>query len=445
MTHASMDPLRKAAVLLASLEPATAGILLQQMDPQQAQRVREVLCVLGPVDDDEREAVVREFFASGAAAALETQDSPSPDAAHRASFDPSSDGRSLGAQQPATTAGMRTTAPNIVGQTNNASSLARGDATAPASPEVSAGRPSRQRARAGVVPSPRNLPPDGMARDAAGVELMFDSHAAAGGASPAQSASSLEPHCAAPSSELPRDASHDESAARRRRAFGFLEAATTSDLKPCLTGEHPQTIALVIAYLPPARAAQLLSELPGSLQAEVLRRLAHLSEPDPEVLSEVERELQSRLARQRGSPLAPGSGMQRVARILEGMPLHLQRRLWHQLQQYDAALARQWSPPEFTYEQFLDLDEESVLSVLATLDPELAVLALADSPSEFVHRILQHMAPREARLLRYALDHLGPTRLSDVERAKQEVVQAALRLELDGRIRLHRSAMTLVA
>lgn len=433
MTHASMDPLRKAAVLLASLEPATARLLLQQMDPHHAQRVREVLYVLGPVDDEEREAVVREFFASGAAAAL--------DAPHTAPGSAPSGRRSQRPGDAVLPGAARV-------------DVAASDAATPPhnARKATAASPTKQPPRRDMDASTRSAPdvlrPPAWSQPVhpdADVELVLDSDAAAAGR-PALHAADAANGCSAdPPADQHSDEGADASAARRRRAFAFLEAATASDLTPCLAGEHPQTIALVMAYLPPDRAAQLLSHLPDALQADVLRRLSRLDEPDPEVLSEVERELQLRLARQRGNPLVQQSGIQRVARILDGMPLHLQRSLWQHLQHHDAWLARQWSPPEFTYEQFLDLDEESVHSVLAALTPELAVLALADSPPEFVNRILQHMPPREARLLRYALDHLGPTRLSDVERAKHEVVQAALRLEVEGRIRLRRPAMTLVA
>ncbi len=433
MTHASMDPLRKAAVLLASLEPATARLLLQQMDPHHAQRVREVLYVLGPVDDEEREAVVREFFASGAAAALD---------AHSAA--PGSAASGQRSQRPADPV-LPGAARAAVAASDAATALQNARQATTAAP---AKQLPRRETDAGAHSAPDVLRPPAWGQPAHPddeVELVLDSDAAAAGRPAHHAADATNCRSADPLSDQHGDEGADASAARRRRAFAFLEAATASDLTPCLAGEHPQTIALVMAYLPPGRAAQLLSRLPDALQADVLRRLSRLNEPDPEVLSEVERELQSRLARQRGNPLAAESGIQRVARILDGMPLHVQRSLWQHLQRHDAWLARQWSPPEFTYEQFLELDEESVHSVLAALAPELAVLALADSPPEFVNRILQHMPPREARLLRYALDHLGPTRLSDVERAKHEVVQAALRLELDGRIRLRRPAMTLVA
>ena len=71
--NAAIDPgLRKAAVLIGSLERKMADSLLAQMGPERAQMVRDAIMNLGPVDPAEEEQVLVEFFRTGPAVPQET-------------------------------------------------------------------------------------------------------------------------------------------------------------------------------------------------------------------------------------------------------------------------------------------------------------------------------------------------------------------------------------
>lgn len=59
--HATDQALRKAAILVSSLDAATADRLLEQMPAEQAARVRRVMVELDEIDPDEQRDVIQEF------------------------------------------------------------------------------------------------------------------------------------------------------------------------------------------------------------------------------------------------------------------------------------------------------------------------------------------------------------------------------------------------
>lgn len=77
--------------------------------------------------------------------------------------------------------------------------------------------------------------------------------------------------------------------------FGALRNIEAQRLFAMLEDEHPQTVALVLAHLPSARASEVLLRLPSGRQIEVVRRIASLQVTSPEVIAEIEQALEQRL------------------------------------------------------------------------------------------------------------------------------------------------------
>ena len=98
--------------------------------------------------------------------------------------------------------------------------------------------------------------------------------------------------------------------------FRFLHEAAGETLAAFLRHEHPQTVAVVVSHLQPRRAADLLGRLDGSLQVDVLRRIAELDEADPEVVRDVERELHSLLSNEIRTVQRRSAGLAAVSAIL---------------------------------------------------------------------------------------------------------------------------------
>lgn len=223
-------------------------------------------------------------------------------------------------------------------------------------------------------------------------------------------------------------------AADESRPFRFLQAAHSEKISPFLTGEHPQTIALVVSHLPDDRAAALLATLDGDLQAEVLRRLITLDQADPETLREVERGLESRMLEQALVERRRDAGIDFVARVLEAATPSTRGKILANLTARDGELAARLRPRQLEFDDLDRLDDAALATVFSMVDDEITRLALAGAELSLVNRILGQLPAAEARRVRRKIEKLGPTRLSDVADAQRELARVASDLVLHGEI-----------
>jgi flagellar motor switch protein FliG len=318
--------IRKAAILVASLDPATADKTLETLSSDQAQRVRQAVADLGPIDPKEQRRVIDEFFRVGSMV-------------------------------------------------------------------------------------PRQSPP--------GIEL--DARLPRKLSQPQARSAPGEPRSS-------RETDH--------RPFCFLHEAQGDRLAGILTGERPQTIALVLSHLPPERAGYVLAQLRGPLQAEVIRRLVELEETDPEILREVERALESRLSQQVHMRRRRVAGLKAASGILEACDGRIGVHILDNLAKHDQPLARRLGPPSLDFDDLAGWDDATLTTVFQAVEPDLAMTALVGAPPEMIDRALRHLPPSEAATVRHKLDHPGPIRLRDVEDARQQIADRARGLAMQGHIRL---------
>ncbi len=228
----------------------------------------------------------------------------------------------------------------------------------------------------------------------------------------------------------------DSLEASEEQPFRFLQEAETDKLARLLTAERPQTVALVLSHLPPQRAGAVLVRLQPPLQVDVIRRLVDLEETDPEILHEVERTLETRLSELVGMQRRRVAGLSAVAEILAASDQQVGMQILDSLNAYDRRLAERLQPDGIHFDDLGRLDDRSLELILTGADPEVAILALVGAPQDLSDRLLGLLPEPEARVVRRRLVHIGPTRLSDVEQARSELVELARRLAAQGRIRL---------
>jgi flagellar motor switch protein FliG len=218
--------------------------------------------------------------------------------------------------------------------------------------------------------------------------------------------------------------------------FRFLHETEFETLTPFLKRENPQTIAVVLSHLPADRAGELLAQLPPAVQVDVIRRLVDLDQADPRVLREVERGLESWLSEQVRDRRRRAAGLAAVSAILTAASGNTRRNILKNLARHDRTLAGKLRPDRLQFADWVELEDATLLTVIKAADPELIVLALAGAPAELVQRITRQLPAEQGRALNKALVHLGPTRLADVEEARQALCDLAVDLEAEGRISL---------
>ncbi len=222
-----------------------------------------------------------------------------------------------------------------------------------------------------------------------------------------------------------------------RAPFGFLRETSGAEIAHYLEREHPQTIAVVVSHLPPERAANVLANLSARLQAEVARRLVDFEAADPDVVREIERGLQSSLAEKVRSQQRRRAGLATLEGILKATDDRTQQEILTNLEVRDEQLVRKLGPRRRPAPAFADVerwDDASLALLLSRTDAEVIILALAGSSHEFVERVLAILPRPQSKALRYAIEHLGPTPLSDLEAARDELAQAAGELQTSGEL-----------
>ena len=224
------------------------------------------------------------------------------------------------------------------------------------------------------------------------------------------------------------------------RPFGFVRRSDPAQVLSFIRDEHPQTIALVLAYLKPNDAAALLASLPYSLQAEVAQRIATLERTIPELVHEVEQVLQHRLAKasrkRSGRDYALSDGRRKVLKILQLMDRSTEQTIVDAIREENPSLAEELKQQMFAFEDLLLLDDASLQVVLREVSRQDLAAALKAVDEEAIDRVTGNMSKRGAALLLQEMRQLGNIRLGAVESAQRKIAAAIRELEQRGAIAL---------
>lgn len=218
------------------------------------------------------------------------------------------------------------------------------------------------------------------------------------------------------------------------RPFALARKADATQLLNVLIHEHPQTIALILCYLQPEKAAQILSALPEELQSDVAKRIATMSTTSPMVIEEVEAILQKKLSSIVQSEYSTIGGVKIVVDILSNVDRSTEKTILDELDREEPELAEKIRSGMFTFDDIVKLDNASIQRVLREINTKDLALALKGTSDEIRNVIFNNMSKRAAQTLKEDLEIMGPVRLMDVEKAQQSIVALIRRLEDAGEI-----------
>jgi flagellar motor switch protein FliG len=219
--------------------------------------------------------------------------------------------------------------------------------------------------------------------------------------------------------------------------FAFLQKVDSQNLLTFIIDEHPQTIALILCHVPPSRAADILSGLPAERQLSVIRRVATMAQTSPEIIKEVEKGLEHRMASVMSQQFENAGGVATVAEMLNVIDRATERSLLENLAQEDPDLVEEIRRLMFVFEDISKLGDREIQTLLKNVETSQWAMALKGASEELRDKILHNMSKRTADLLREEMDYLGPVRLSAVEETQQQLVDIIRRLEDAGEITTH--------
>lgn len=217
-----------------------------------------------------------------------------------------------------------------------------------------------------------------------------------------------------------------------------LELVDAKSLSTFLVNEHPQTVAVILAHLEPEKKGEVLKRLPETLQSEVVLRMANLDNVAPELIAELDLVLKKELASMATVEQGTLGGVQPVAEMLNVMDKTTESSIMARLEEKDPLLAEEIRKLMFVFEDITKIDDKGIQVLLKEVANDKLLLALKTASEEIRNKVFKNISQRAAEMLREDLANMGPSRLSDVEGAQQEIVNVARRLESEGKILIAR-------
>ena len=216
--------------------------------------------------------------------------------------------------------------------------------------------------------------------------------------------------------------------------FEFLKRADATQICSFIQDEHPQTIALILAHLDPQVSAVILSAMPRDVQADVVVRIATMDRTPPDVVREVERVLERKMASIFSQGFTFAGGVKEVAEIMNRIERNTERAIMADLEERDPELADEVARLMFTFDDVVDVDDSGIQRVLREVETKDLALALKSTNDDVKEKVLRNMSERAREMIQEEIEFMGPVRLRNVEEAQQKIVGVIRRLEDAGEV-----------
>lgn len=216
--------------------------------------------------------------------------------------------------------------------------------------------------------------------------------------------------------------------------FQFLKKADPGQVVTFIQDEHPQTISLILAHLPSSTSAMVLSALSQDVQSDVVMRIATMERTPPEVVREVERVLERKMAAVFTQGFTFAGGVKDVAEILNNIDRAAEKTIMASLEETDPELADEIARLMFTFDDIVYVDDGGIQKALREIESKDLVLALKSASEDVLDKIFRNMSERAREMIQEEIEFMGPVRLRNVEEAQQKLVGAIRALEEAGEL-----------
>lgn len=224
----------------------------------------------------------------------------------------------------------------------------------------------------------------------------------------------------------------------RERPFNIARKADIQQLTNMLLNEHPQTVALILCYMQPEKAANILSQFPSAAQVDIAERIGRISSTSPSIIEKIEKVIENKFSNYVENDAENVGGVSTLVDILNSASRNIEKHILSDLDERQPELSNEVKTNLFTFEDIISLDNLDVQKVLRDVDNAALVLALKGSSEQIKEFIFSNLSTRAVENLKEDLQFMGPTRLSAIEEAQQAVVAVIRRLDEAGEIFISR-------
>ena len=211
----------------------------------------------------------------------------------------------------------------------------------------------------------------------------------------------------------------------------WLDARSVADL---IIDEHPQIIALIISYLDPSTASDVLTFMPENSQSDIIRRIATLETVQPEALKELDRVMQKVFSSNASLRASKVGGVPAAAKIMNFLSQDGEAKIMKEILKDDKQLMQDIQDSMFVFETLLLSDDKSLQTLLRAVEDDLIILALKGADEELKTKLFGCMSQRAAANIQDEMEALGPVRLTEVQEAQKQIIAVARRMSDEGAI-----------
>ncbi len=218
------------------------------------------------------------------------------------------------------------------------------------------------------------------------------------------------------------------------KLFEKIKRLEPKTLANFIKGEHPQTIAIILAHLESNVAAAVMEILPAPLQADVIYRIAELDNVPPGILEEIDQVMQEEISMLENVEGRKVGGIRSVAEILNQMNTATEGAILKGMEEQKQGLADEIRKLMFVFEDLFQVDDRGIMAILKEVSNEVLALAMKTASEQLKTKVFKNMSERAALMMKEDLEVMGPVRLKDVESAQQSIIKIAKKLEGEGKI-----------
>jgi flagellar motor switch protein FliG len=216
-------------------------------------------------------------------------------------------------------------------------------------------------------------------------------------------------------------------------ALKWMETRAVAEL---IRNEHPQIIAIVLAYLDPDQAAEVLINLPEKVQSDVVLRIATLDGIQPQALRELDEIMERQFSGNNNIKSSSVGGVKVAAGILNLMDSASEQKLTEAIKGVDEEIGQRIQDLMFVFDNLADVDDRGIQALMREVSTDVLSLALRGADPKVKEKILKNMSKRAADMLVEDMEAKGPVKLADVEAAQKDILATARRLADAGTIQL---------
>lgn len=215
-----------------------------------------------------------------------------------------------------------------------------------------------------------------------------------------------------------------------------VEKLDPSRLGAFLSGEHPQTAAVVLSKLAPQAAANVLLTLEKASRGEIIRRMMTMSNVPQTAVKIIEDQIRTRLLTEAATK-DTSAGQARVASVLNEMDKANLEEVMQDLEATGASDIDAIRARLFAFEDVVLLTQKARVMLFDGIGTEVVTLALRNAEPAMTESVLSAIGARSRRMIEAELStEVGNVNADDISRARKSIAAAAIKLAGEGAFEL---------